>query len=103
MRPALKATTPYGKGLPARVRQNFPDYGSSTLATTRNTPPHTWQVSMSDLNTRLRHCTRFIAGRRSDSVPGSQPGCTAACRNRLSGVISAHQGLFGASKRKKSV
>jgi hypothetical protein len=44
----------------------------------------------------------FIAGRRSESVLGSQPGCTSTFLRRLSGVISPHQRLFGAFKRKKS-
>jgi len=91
MRPALKAATPHGTGLPPRVRQNFPDHGSSMLATTRNASPHTWQVSLPGLNTRVRRCTRFTA-RLHSSVP--EP----VIRRDL-----PSPGLFGASKRKKTV
>jgi len=50
MHAAPDAATPHSTGLLPQVRENFPDNGSSMLATTRTASSVAWQVSMSILN-----------------------------------------------------
>jgi len=71
----------------------------------RITPPHTEQVSMSILNTRLRRCAQRIAARRSAAVRSSVSAAARALAPlpRWALVSCARCALLGANTPWKRV
>ena len=77
--------------------------GSSMQAITFTAPPHSLQVSMSMLNTRLRRCAQVIDARRSAGDGRSTTTLALLPLPRFAGVTNARCLLLGANTPWKRV